>query len=300
MKLRWKLLAAFVLVTIGCVFFVSATIGGAVWYSPDVHTIESKDPNPDPHRQQPHTITVATLNIAHGRNQSAHQLLLSESQLGQNLQKIVDVLDKQNPDVVGLQEIDAPSFWSARQDQAKFLATRFSSLPNYIHGRHVDGFGLHYGTAVLSRLPIASAYSGRFSATPPTFPKGFVIAQIKCPQMPDGVFDFVSVHLDFASSARRSQQADSLIERLAARDSPLIVVGDFNCNWSDSGSVLPKICKELELHTFEATAGKVTFPKTAARLDWILLSKHFKLESFEILPENVSDHLAVVAKLRIR
>ena len=61
-------------------------------------------------------LRIVTLNIAHGRNQAANQLLLGKQDIEKNLKTIAQVLRESGADVIALQEADGPSRWSGNFD----------------------------------------------------------------------------------------------------------------------------------------------------------------------------------------
>ena len=86
---------------------------------------------------------------------------------------------------------------------------------------------------------------------------------------------------------------------LATRERPLIVMGDFNCEWGQEEQTLRLLTEELKLKSFRPKARNLaTFNSSAKRLDWIFVSSEFEFESYRNLPDIVSDHLAVVAEIR--
>ena len=58
------------------------------------------------------SLRVMTLNLAHGRGQGLHQALQNAGVRNSNLEKVRALLAGEAPDLVALQEVDAPSFWS--------------------------------------------------------------------------------------------------------------------------------------------------------------------------------------------
>ncbi len=105
------------------------------------------------------TLRVMTLNLAHGRADGVNQMLVSTNSIRDNLARVADFLTREAPDVVALQEADGPSFWSGRFDHVKTLAetARFGT---FVRAENVKGFGLSYGTAVLSRAEVVAASGG--------------------------------------------------------------------------------------------------------------------------------------------
>ena len=54
------------------------------------------------------SVTILSLNLAHGRRDRAHQLFLTATEIRNNLDKIIALLKREQPDLVALQEADAP------------------------------------------------------------------------------------------------------------------------------------------------------------------------------------------------
>ena len=244
------------------------------------------------------TLTVMTLNVAHGRKRGFHQALKKRATIESNLDDIADVLKREGPDVVALQEADGPSGWSGGFNHVEYLAVG-GGLEHFCRGEHVKGMKLSYGTALLSRLPLEESRSVTFAPSPPTFSKGFVVATVAWPGRPDSQVDVVSVHLDFARKSVRGKQIQKLIDELSARENPLIVMGDFNCQWDGKDKSLRTLAEGLDLVAPEPAAGDMaTFPKTGKRLDWILASPELEFVEYRTVTDVLSDHYGVVAVLR--
>ena len=240
------------------------------------------------------TLTVMTLNLAHGRSDGLHQLLTSTHTIKENLDEAAALVVREGPDVVALQEADGPSVWSGSFDHVARLADE-AGVSYRTRGAHVQALGLSYGTAIISRLPLLEAVSHTFRATPPTPTKGFV--RVSVPTADGQVVDVVSVHLDFARGAARQKQIAQLVAALQDRDNPLVVLGDFNCGWS-SGSALQTLADALDLRAYAPDEDAPTFGDHK-RLDWVLISEGLDFIEHHTLSDVVSDHRAVVATLRV-
>jgi endonuclease/exonuclease/phosphatase family metal-dependent hydrolase len=238
-----------------------------------------------------------TMNIAHARRDGFHQLLQSTATAIDNLNAIGALLDQQAADIVALQEADGPSFWSGNFDHVAYLA-QFGAFAQHVRGDHVRGPRLAYGTALLSAKELRDPLTVRFQPGLSLLPKGFVVCAIRWPGGAGLQVDVVSVHLDpFNPSLRRAQAAE-LIETLRARGLPVIVMGDFNTDWQEQGSVLRMLAETLRLRAYQPHSTRLhTFPALARRLDWILISEQLEFLSHEILPAGLSDHRGVAARL---
>ncbi len=258
---------------------------------------------------QRRSLTVMTLNLAHGRKDGAHQALLSPETIRSNLDGVAAMLADGKPDVVALQEADGPSIWSGNFNHVEYLA-REAGFPHCLRGEHVRGMKLSYGTALLSRLPMADGRSVTFPSSPPTLTKGYVSATLAWPGDPDARVCVVSVHLDFSRQSVRQQQVREMVTRLSKLEVPLIVVGDFNDSWQPDSeqqnseqraeNPLRYLARELDLRPYEPAAEELgTFVSSDRRLDWILISPSLEFVEYENVAEVVSDHRAVVAELKM-
>lgn len=242
-------------------------------------------------------LKVMTLNMAHGRGDSFHQLLQDTGTTLDNLDAISVMLNREQPDVVALQEADAPSFWSGNFNHVAYLADR-SPFSWAVNGRQVEGAGLAYGTALLSSIALQQPQSITFDPSLALIRKGFVVSTVGWPGHPDLKVDMVSVHLDFSSEYTRRQQARELIAVMRDRGHPMIVMGDLNTDWSNEDSTVRLIAEELNLNVYRPDAeGLETFPLKGKRLDWILLSGGLEFSSYRVVTEVLSDHRGVVAEV---
>ena len=244
------------------------------------------------------TLKVMTLNIAHGRGEGFHQLLQDTVTTRANLDQIANLLRHSKAHVVALQEADDPSFWSGNFSHVDYLA-QAGGYNRSVHGAHVAGLGLSYGTALMSQFELKRPQVITFDPGLSPTPKGFVVSTLSWPGQPDVEVDIVSLHLDFASKTNRRKQAEELIETLQDRQRPLIVTGDFNNDWQ-ADSALQYICQALALQAYRPEApGLETFPLLGARLDWILVSPELAFRSYQVMTEAVSDHRGVLATLTL-
>ena len=243
------------------------------------------------------TITLMAANLAHGRGNGRHQLKQSDEEIIAHLDAVSDVFVRYRPDIICLQEADAASWWSADLSHVQYVA---GDLYHSAQALHVDGFGLHYGTGVLSRFSIDAAWGFTFDPTPPTMSKGFTLSKIKTTRRSMPYFYVASLHTDFASSTARQQQLDHMQQVLKNLDAPFIVAGDFNCAYMDKHSPMPGFLKALGLKTYQASsldASLDTFRSLKRRIDWICIPEQWSFQSFHVLDDVVSDHSLIVANI---
>jgi endonuclease/exonuclease/phosphatase family metal-dependent hydrolase len=245
------------------------------------------------------TLRLLSLNMAHGRKDSFSQFFVSEADIRQNLDDIIEFLKRQNADVVTLQEADSPSWWSGDFDHVELLA-REAGYTWYTHANHVDNMFGTYGTAVLSRFPITRGYRIDFDPTPPTTRKGFTLAEIKWNpgnSTDDQLtIDVLSVHLDFSRRSKRIEQIEDMKEVLAQRSNPVIVLGDFNSTWADGERQLQSLANSSRLKTHRPDANHL-YTYFEERFDWILIAQEFEFCNYYVASDILSDHRAVISEV---
>lgn len=246
------------------------------------------------------TLHVATLNIAHGRGLAADQLGHTKEFFEGNIDAVAAVIKRENPDVIALQEADAPSVWSGLFDHVARLR-ELTGYEHLHHGIHMDvgGWGMQarYGTAIMAHMPLSDLQS--FTFIPQGLhSKGFVTANVEF----DGrTLVVVSLHLDSQSVEARSKQVDVIIEAMAGRKLPMVVMGDFNSRWANEKDAVRQVADRLNLNAFEPESNEMlTYhaAKLTKRIDWILISPELEFVSYGVWPDKVSDHLGVTAKVR--
>jgi endonuclease/exonuclease/phosphatase family metal-dependent hydrolase len=263
---------------------------------PQVLRLESAATPPAGERGGATVLRVVTLNLAHGRLDGVSHLLMSGRRIRSNLQKVAAALSHQQAHVIALQEADGPSAWSGGFDHVAFVA-RAAGFSHAIRGAHVSGPLTAYGTALLAVSKIQAPVSITFAPSPPTFSKGFVCGRVNWPSG-GGDVAIASVHLDFSRQAVRKTQVQELIRYLAGQMPPIVVMGDFNSEWHDDGSAVRHLAEGLNLTAYRPDTDELaTYPNYGKRLDWILISKDLVFLDYRVLPEPLSDHLAVVAHL---
>ena len=246
-----------------------------------------------------HGLRVMTLNVAHGRGTSFHQLLQHSAKIVKNLDRINELMNQAAPDIVAFQEIDAPSFWSGNFNHVGYLASR-SMFTRSIQASHVNAMRLSYGTALISRQEMSNPQAVTFNPSLTLVPTGFVVSTISWPGRDSIDIDVVSVHLDFMSGWVRKKQADQLIAVLRARNNHVIIMGDLNSGWLPQDSAAQYLVEKLGLKAYQPeNRNLITFPLLGRRLDWVLISAGLEFSSYEVIGTDISDHRGVLAELTL-
>jgi endonuclease/exonuclease/phosphatase family metal-dependent hydrolase len=254
-------------------------------------------------------LRIITLNIAHGRGLSTYQGFFGVRGIERNLRRIARLLQRESPDIVAMQEVDADSHWNKRIHLLDFLKVEADYPHSHlgINNRREGRLPLAYGNGVLSRFAIEHADNQAFGEAV-LGEKGFLYTEIS---LPSGHLPIVNLHLDYKSRARRIKQIERLITYLEARHaerggevylSPL-VCGDFNSRSGKPNDAVRHLFSYLEeqcAYQLYPKNGR-TFPSLLPMhgLDFILVPPTWKVLRCEVLRSYVSDHRPVLIDLEI-
>ena len=86
-------------------------------------------------------LRLLTFNIAHGRGLNPIQGLTSAQKLKNNLRKIAKLIERLQPDIVALQEIDECSRWAGNFDHLDYLRMH-AGFPHAVFGINTRRKGL--------------------------------------------------------------------------------------------------------------------------------------------------------------
>jgi len=229
---------------------------------------------------------------------------------------ITDLIMKYRPAILGTQE----GMWS----QLTYLE---NSLPDYsLHAIHrtLDNI-CQYPTLFFNKYGFKVLEGSEFwlSETPEVhrskswdsaFPRMMSYARVR--EFNTGNDFWVAVtHLDHVGAEARYQQAKIITEWVKTRTGPVILMGDFN---DSPGSPVHELLTSPETGLQDTwnilgkkedgssfTHHKFTGLPQKARMDWILISDHFRAIEAEIIRDHVedrypSDHFPFLVKLDLK
>ena len=249
------------------------------------------------------SLSVLTLNLAHGRKDALNQMLQKTSTTRRNLEEIADFLTTSGADLIALQEADSPSRWSGKFNHVDFVSEK-SPYPCRIHAHHAHKAMYDFGTALLSRVPYVEKLAHTFAPSPPTTNKGFVMGKVRWNpggRLPQPItVSVISVHLDFSRKKVRESQTAEMRAMLPDISTPVIILGDFNTDWDNEDSSLKSIVENGNLKIYQPEATDLgTYKNGKHRLDWILISKDLEFVSYNVPLLVLSDHQPVQASVRL-
>lgn len=252
---------------------------------------------------------LMTFNIAHARGaMPVHQSLWPERQIRANLLKIARLINRLQPDIVALQEIDENSRWNGSFDHLAYLQEH-TGLTHAVHGvvnRRAGLYPLNYGNAVLSRHPVHHHETVPFGRGT-LGEKGFLYAELA---LPEGRLPLLNMHLHHQSRAARLRQAGRVMTFLDEQRrhrhphwaaSP-VLCGDLNnpSHRPDATAVLLGYLEQFENYTLlpKGRPGRSagTFPSLWPQraLDYVFLPGGCALTEASVVRSFASDHRPVL------
>lgn len=141
------------------------------------------------------------------------------------IERVIDVIEQQNPDLICLQEVDRSVRRSRFHDQPSMLAEYFNASEKlYQMNVHLKTGG--YGNLILSRWPFRSRHQVSLRLNRKK-PRG---AQMAVVETPEGPLHLVNWHLGLAEKERQWQVRKLLQHALfrEAQELPTLIIGDFN------------------------------------------------------------------------
>jgi len=250
------------------------------------------------------SVRVLTLNLAHGRALAWTQTRARPRHWYRgNLDVVAELLEREAPTILALQEAELGSRWAGDFDHVAYLAAAAGMVVAATTPFVLEEGRKRYGTAVLVRPGVEVLSSGGAAfTTHGRWRKGYTFARVRL--APGTTTDrggapitVTSLHLDHASASVRRAQVDELGRHLGDGLGPHLVLGDFNATWDEPASPVRALADALGLAAPPA-GGPATYPRAGRRLDWILASSPLEVRSVAVLEgDRVSDHRAVTGEL---
>ena len=212
---------------------------------------------------------------------------------GPMLDHITAFIHAQQPDIVGLVEVDGGSFRSSRQNQAEYIASALG---------HYHTYKSKYGDRSWVRfLPIANRQMNAFLTRDAIKEQRFLyfdhgvkrlVIQLELEEV-----TLFLVHLSIKFRHRQHQLCE-LYSLVKDMKKPYLIAGDFNVFWGDPEIELFLAATGLK----SANANKsATYPSWSPKmeLDFILHSPGIVIRDFQMPAVTFSDHLPLICDFEI-
>jgi endonuclease/exonuclease/phosphatase family metal-dependent hydrolase len=216
-----------------------------------------------------------------------------------DLHRIADVITRERPDLVGLQEVDRGVRRTEGIDEIKELAKM--TRMDYAFGHNLDYQEGQYGIAILSKFLIQKTDHRKFENRREAERRGMLRVEV---DIGGSTINFATTHLDYQRDEGRLFETEQLLRFLADLKNPLIVVGDFNDEPSGSAYKL-MLTKFADAWIGSRAKGDgFSYPadKPSKRIDYIFYrtSDGVRAKKAWVVKTPASDHLPVMAELEIR
>ncbi|HET8699364.1 MAG TPA: endonuclease/exonuclease/phosphatase family protein [Gammaproteobacteria bacterium] len=210
-----------------------------------------------------------------------------------NLQRITDFIKGQDPDIVGLVEVDTGSIRTRSVNQAEVIARSLG---------HYSVYQCKYGlTSVNNYLPILRKQGNAFLAAPRVhgerfhyFEKGIKRLIIEL-ELEDCAIFLVHLSLKYR---HRHTQLQYLHDLVVAASKPVIIAGDFNTFWGEHEIYLFMKAAKLQ----SANARRLpSYPSRSPRkeLDFVLYGSGINVTNFAVPAVKFSDHLPLICDFEV-
>jgi endonuclease/exonuclease/phosphatase family metal-dependent hydrolase len=242
-------------------------------------------------------LLIYNIRYATGTGPAFHLPLPGAGYLRSNrqvLEQITQFIKAQDPDVVGLVEVDTGSIRTGMLNQAEFIAS---------HLGHYSTYQCKYGVESLNAMvPIVRKQGNAFLAAPRVHGERFhyfdtgikrLIIEL---ELDDAVIFLVHLSLKYRHRQSQLRTLHELVKRSAK---PVIVAGDFNTFWGDHEIYLFMEASGLKSANVQ---GLPSYPSRNPRreLDFILYTAGIEVTGFQVPPVRYSDHLPLICDFEVR
>ncbi len=241
-------------------------------------------------RQFPDSIKILSYNIHHCNPPSAGGLI--------DVDTIAGVINKLDPDVVALQEVDVNTKRSGGIDQAKLLGEKTGMKYHFFKAINHDGGA--YGLAILSKFEVVSIKQYPLPTIPETKGEPRILATVELKGKTGNII-FACTHLDAQSNDQnRLLQVKEIASILGKSKLPVIIAGDLN---AATGSAVINIFDQHFKRTCDNCAFTIPVTRPNKTIDFVGFapSARFQVIAHEVVPERyASDHLPVNVTLKLK
>jgi acetylornithine deacetylase/succinyl-diaminopimelate desuccinylase-like protein/endonuclease/exonuclease/phosphatase family metal-dependent hydrolase len=213
-----------------------------------------------------------------------------------DLQRIADVINRERPDLVGLQEVDRGVKRTEGKDEIAELAAM--TRMEYAFAPNLDYQGGKYGVAILSRFPIKNTVHRMFENKREAERRGMLLVEVEVERQ---LLTFVTTHLDYQFEDGRLFETEQLMKHLAEVKGPLIVVADLNDVPTGSAYQMMRTKFDDAWVVSRAKGDGFSYPadKPAKRIDHVFSGRGVRAKKAWVVESLASDHVPVVAELEL-
>lgn len=241
------------------------------------------------------TLTVMSYNIYHAEQ--------AYKEGKSSMQDIADLINREEPDYVALQEVDEMTERLAALHSGKSfsLADSLASLTNMTgyFGKAIDYGGGGYGIGLLSK---ERSEPQKVMLPNPAGGEQRVFLFIEAEEKSGQSLIFGGIHLDHQSPENKMAQVEAVNEYFSTGEMPVLLGGDFNFIPGSMPYVqMEELWMDAALMFDREPRPTIPAEDPDRRIDYIFLSKGYRWEvvDFKTVMVDYSDHLPIVATVVI-
>jgi len=213
-----------------------------------------------------------------------------------DVDRIAKVINDQNPDVVGLQEVDQFTERSGKIDAIKILEEKTGLYGVFM--ATFDYQGGEFGNAMLSRYPIIDQKLYRLPSRDNYEPR--LMMMISCIIESGDTVHFYNTHLDHhRQDSDRPIQVEAIKKIIKNDQSKIIFTGDFNCQpGSESLNIITSVLSRCPSDALTYSTNEPIWT-----IDHIFYTEDHGIyfQKFNVIQEEMaSDHFPIIAKFQIK
>ncbi len=217
-----------------------------------------------------------------------------------DLQAIANVIKKQKPDIVALQEVDVHTNRSGPGiNQAKELG-RLTGMKSWF-AKAIDYDGGEYGVAILSKYPIENMKNTPLPTAEGTNGEHRTLATAIVTLPRNKKILFACTHLDAqVNDTNRLLQINKILKILKMETLPVIIAGDFNA--TPSSKVIGTLDNYFTRTCISGCQFTIPVIVPTKTIDYIAFApaSSFVIKDHKVIDEKyASDHLPVLSVLQV-
>ncbi len=211
-------------------------------------------------------------------------------------QRIADVILAEDPDLVGLQEVDHLTERSGKMDVLSFFEDHCGM--HVVYRKTFDYQGGAFGNMVLSRYPVIETKEVRLPSRMEYEPRLLMMVSVRTER--GDTLHFYNTHLDHhAGDSDRPAQMRRITEELAADGQKIILLGDLNCQ--PGSEPLERLGRYLSRCGSEEKTYPADDPERVIDHIYYSPGRGLQCREIRVIPETTaSDHRPLTARFRIR
>lgn len=254
-----------------------------------------------PIAKRTNTLRVMTYNIANarGNNDNLFEPVRKETTLD-NLDWIVELIRTYDIDVVCMNEVDFNSIRTYNIDMPEYIAKALCY--NHVIKERIFDIPsiLDLGNAVVSKFPLHlighHQYGDGFINRAKHIFKSFVDFDVLGVGL-ERKLNMVLTHLDHHDETTRCNEVEQLRAYLLQKTNPFVLLGDLNAT---PDSLCFKRLLESDL-VLNPNLGVLSYPSDVPTksIDHILVSRGLSIDNYHTVSMQASDHLPVIADIKI-